>query len=173
MPSWTAQTVCTATALSPDDIADLSVNLPGALSYDGVTGRLKAVFELEAPTLKRATSLALRRATEALPGKPSEVLVQTTDRFAADLKHPAPIDLVSLGEAADLLGVSRARVDQLCKARADFPAPLARVGSGPVWTRASIESYKERAQPLPPGRPRKRAGEFPSASSAVKASTGL
>ena len=166
MTIWTAQTVCTAPDLSPDDVADLAVDLGAGITYDGETGRLKAIFEIEAATLRRAANAALRLAAETLPAKPAEIVIQTTEQYVADTEHPAAVDLVSLGEAAELLGISRARIDQLCKApRSGFPAPLARVGSGPVWTRASLEAYKERARPLPPGRPRKDAGELADATS--------
>lgn len=155
MTKWTAQTVSIAEDLDPDDVADLAVDLDAGITYDGETGRLVAVFEVDATSLRAATTAAIRTASDVLPTKPAEISVQTTEQFIIDTEHPTPIDLAGLGEAAELLEMSRARIDQLVKApQSGFPAPLARVSSGPVWTRASLEAFKERGRPLP-GRPRK------------------
>lgn len=155
MTKWTAKTVSIAQGLDPDDVADLAVDLDGGISYDGETGRLTAVFEVDATSLRAATNAAIRAASDALPTKPTEISVQTTDQFIADTEYPTPIDLVGLGEAAELLEMSRSRIDQLMKApQSGFPAPVARVSSGPVWTRESLEAFKGRGRPLP-GRPRK------------------
>jgi hypothetical protein len=155
MTKWTAQTVSIAKGLEPDDVADLAVDLQAGITYDGETGRLVAVFEVDATSLRSATTAAIRAASDVLPAKPAGISVQTTEQFIADTEHPTPIDLVGMGEAAELLEMSRARIDQLVKGpQSGFPAPVARVSSGPVWTRESLEAFKERGRPLP-GRPRK------------------
>jgi len=62
-----------------------------------------------------------------------------------------PIDLVSVTEIAEMLGVSRQRVNQLIEAYADFPAPEADLAIGRVWTRRSVESWAD-SHPRKPGR---------------------
>lgn len=63
-------------------------------------------------------------------------------------------ELVSVTEIAEMLGVSRQRVNQLVEAYGDFPEPEARLAIGRVWRRSSIEQWAE-AHPRLPGRPRK------------------
>lgn len=52
--------------------------------------------------------------------------------------------LVGAHEAAELLGVSRQRVDQLAKADPTFPKPEAELRSGRVWKREAIEAWAKR-----------------------------
>jgi predicted DNA-binding transcriptional regulator AlpA len=51
--------------------------------------------------------------------------------------------LVGTIEIAELLGVSRQRVDQLAR-RDDFPAPEAALASGRVWKRADVERWAKK-----------------------------
>jgi predicted DNA-binding transcriptional regulator AlpA len=48
--------------------------------------------------------------------------------------------LVGLTEIAEMLGVSRQRVDQLA-ATANFPAPEVELASGRVWKTEAIEKW--------------------------------
>jgi hypothetical protein len=73
--------------------------------------------------------------------------------FERWLQEP-PHELVGVSEVAELLGVSRQRVAQL-REREDFPAPIAELAAGPVWTRTSLTRFVE-AWPRRPGRPRSR-----------------
>lgn len=43
-------------------------------------------------------------------------------------------------EVAEFLGVSRGRVTQLAQ-REDFPEPVVRLASGPVWATVDIEQW--------------------------------
>jgi chromosome partitioning protein len=47
-------------------------------------------------------------------------------------------ELLGLSEVADLLGTSRQAVGNWRQRRKDFPAPLADLRSGPIWSRASV-----------------------------------
>jgi plasmid maintenance system antidote protein VapI len=58
---------------------------------------------------------------------------------------------VSVAEIAELLGVTRQRVNQLMHEREDFPAPLAELAIGRVWQRKDIESWAK-TLPRRPGR---------------------
>jgi len=49
-------------------------------------------------------------------------------------------EVMGAAEIADLLGVSRQRVQQLVR-RADFPAPMATLTMGKVWRRDEVERW--------------------------------
>jgi predicted DNA-binding transcriptional regulator AlpA len=53
----------------------------------------------------------------------------------ADVHH-----LLSTPEIAEMLGVSRQRVDQLSRTD-DFPSPTAELAIGRVWNRDDIEAW--------------------------------
>jgi prophage regulatory protein len=50
------------------------------------------------------------------------------------------VELVSTVEIAQLLDLTRQRVDKLSR-RADFPAPVATLAIGRVWDRADVVSW--------------------------------
>ena len=56
-----------------------------------------------------------------------------------------------------MLGVTRQRVHQLSGQHPEFPAPYARLGVGPVWTRPTIEAFQQRWT-RKPGRPARQVG---------------
>ena len=47
-------------------------------------------------------------------------------------------ELVGVAEIAELLGVSRQRVNQLVIADQSFPAPVAELSAGRIWKREAI-----------------------------------
>jgi predicted DNA-binding transcriptional regulator AlpA len=58
--------------------------------------------------------------------------------------------LVGLAEVAELLQVTK-RTASNYSGRSDFPAPIERLASGPIWRRADIERWARETLPLPPG----------------------
>lgn len=56
--------------------------------------------------------------------------------------------LLSTPEIAEMLGVSRQRVDQLTRT-ADFPAPTAELAIGRVWDREDVEAWARSTGRLP------------------------
>jgi hypothetical protein len=83
-----------------------------------------------------------------------QVDVKTPELAELDALRPDTPELLAASDVAELLGVSRQRVHQLHSDRADFPAPYARLGSGPIWTRPAIEAF-DRSWSRKPGRPAK------------------
>jgi predicted DNA-binding transcriptional regulator AlpA len=75
------------------------------------------------------------------------------DSYERQLETSNFPDIVSAPEVAEILGVSRQRVHQLIGAHAAFPTPIVRVGSGPLWLRATIEAFNQ-SWVRKPGRPR-------------------
>jgi ATP-dependent Clp protease ATP-binding subunit ClpC len=59
--------------------------------------------------------------------------------------------LVGVAEMAEMLGVSRQRVNQLASSYADFPEPEAELAAGRIWTRDDIESWLARHPERKPG----------------------
>jgi prophage regulatory protein len=49
--------------------------------------------------------------------------------------------ILGVTEVADLLGVSRQRVDQLIGSYWDFPLPIASLAGGRVWDRHAVEAW--------------------------------
>jgi len=64
-------------------------------------------------------------------------------------------ELVGLSEIAKLQQVARNSAWRWSR-RPDFPEPVARLASGPIWRRAEIEAWASKHLPLPSGRPRTR-----------------
>jgi hypothetical protein len=65
---------------------------------------------------------------------------------------PTVPELVSASDAAAILDVSRQRVNELARTHPRFPAPLAQVATGPLWTRQAIEFFAS-VRDRKPGRP--------------------
>jgi hypothetical protein len=147
----------TAPADLIDDEAQIAITeqLNADVMVDTATNVLSAVYQVTAPTLRMATDEALR-AARTLPAKPTGMQVYRVEDWIAEQENPRPQDLVGATEAAQLLGVSRQRVGQLAE-RPDFPAPIARVSAGPIWTRASVHAFLARWTRKITGRPRKTA----------------
>jgi predicted DNA-binding transcriptional regulator AlpA len=64
-------------------------------------------------------------------------------------------ELAGLAEVADMLDVSKRTASNYTQ-RTDFPEPIDRLASGPVWRRIDIEAWAAAHLPLPPGRPPKK-----------------
>jgi len=54
------------------------------------------------------------------------------------------LDLAGLTEIADMLGLSRQRVDQIVRSDPTFPAPVAVITAGRIWRRADVERWARR-----------------------------
>lgn len=80
-----------------------------------------------------------------------ELQVLTDDEQDRRLAVPAIPELVGVTEIAEDLGVSRQRAHQLTK-RPDFPAPIAKLQAGPVWTRPSLDRFVEQWREAKPDR---------------------
>lgn len=57
--------------------------------------------------------------------------------------------LVGTAEIAEMLGVSRQRVDVITRTHGDFPEPEAELASGRVWLRSAVEEWARSAGRLP------------------------
>lgn len=150
-PGWTAP----ADEDAADALTDLleehsGVVSAGAASW-GATVSVPASDVREAA--EHGASLIERMAHKA--GMPSWPLVRAEavreDVLEADNARPTLPELVSVPEAAEILGVSQQRVRELSRARG-FPEPAYVLRTGSLWLRAAMEAYAAR-RPRKPGRP--------------------
>lgn len=58
------------------------------------------------------------------------------------------MELLSTVEIAELLGVTRQRIDKLSRSD-EFPAPVAALAIGRVWTRADVVEWAKQTGRLP------------------------
>ena len=89
------------------------------------------------------------------------------DIYEAQAHKPDTPQLASAADAATILGVTRQRVHQLMTEHPRFPAPYARLATGPIWTVPTIEHFRD-TWDRKPGR-RRIAAAAGEASSAVGA----
>jgi hypothetical protein len=54
------------------------------------------------------------------------------------------LDLAGLTEIADMLDLSRQRVDQILRSDPTLPAPVAVISAGRIWRRADVERWARR-----------------------------
>ncbi|MDX6584615.1 MAG: prophage regulatory protein [Solirubrobacterales bacterium] len=58
--------------------------------------------------------------------------------------------LVGVAEIAEMLSVSRQRVNRIVQTDADFPAPEAELSAGRIWQRSQVEAWARRHRRWPP-----------------------
>jgi len=80
------------------------------------------------------------------------------DIYQAEALKPDTPELASAADAAVILGVTRQRVHQLVTEHPRFPAPYARLATGPIWTVPTIEHFRDTWDRRPGRRPVATAG---------------
>ena len=93
---------------------------------------------------------------------PVDVRLVAAEIYEAEAIEPNIPELASAADAAAILRVSRQRIHQLAESNSSFPRPIARVATGPLWTRNAIEWFDSIWQ-RKPGRPtRLKAADAPT-----------
>lgn len=115
--------------------------------------RLETTLSVDVEQPSAAIAMALRSIGE--PGEIIAAEVMTEAQADRRLAEPAFPELVGLLEVAELFGISRQRVYVL-RDRHEFPAPIAILGSGPVWRKGDLSTFAE-GWKRKAGRPRKAA----------------
>jgi hypothetical protein len=158
-------------SIDPDDVAELSAVLGrlGALgpstSVGGVAGGVSAAFGAIAggdpsDDLRHAAGVASdvfsRGCEEAgiSHGGIARLDIFTERYLERDLERK-PERYAGVSELAELFDVSRQRVWEL-RRRPGFPAPIAEIAAGPVWTVSSLQRFLE-SWARKPGRPRRES----------------
>lgn len=148
--------------LTERQLAAVSAETGGTISYDSSTGMLRFTVSTPDPDADAATVFAygigmLTRAVRLAGAAASirEVRVLSWEDFEAETFRPSTpaSGLAGVAETAEILGISRQRLADVRKNPA-FPRPVADLKSGPVWDRAEIERF-ERGWDRRAGRPAK------------------
>jgi hypothetical protein len=163
-----------AEAYDPEYVGELthSLEIVGgsgpAVSVGGPTGGVGASFGVDlsetldvppphlfAEVCNRGVDI-LFAACEKLGWSPPHIakVEVFTGRYLIHELEQEPEQFVGVAEVATELEVSRQRVSEL-RSRHDFPAPIAELASGPVWTMSSLRRFVAE-WPRKPGRPRRR-----------------
>lgn len=119
----------------------------------GTGTSLGAVFEVDAPDVRKAADVAIDAfaeavavVTEDLPKRPD---IRRVEVVPEDFEHG---ELVGAIDGARALGVSRQRFYQLMD-RPGFPRPATRLARGALWRREEIEAFAaNRSVTAKPGR---------------------
>lgn len=159
MTEWTALVEATADRLDDDTQETITIKTGGAVLHDAATGRLRVTMPVQAASLDAAAEYALNRVraacrTAGVRARLVEIRVLASEEYSREVEHPAPTDIVGYVEIGEILNVSRQRARELGETNPDFPAPIARLAVGPVFTRQSVEAFEARW-------PRKRTGRPP------------
>jgi hypothetical protein len=170
---WTAQLTYRAAEFGVDEVGGLAAELGAGLVQDVVVGTVRLMLEVAATTARQATLEALRVAGAAVAAKPVRILVMSGEDFVNDVQTALmAVDLLGVAEIAQLFGVSRQRVNQLI-GRPDFPVPVARLLSGPVFTKPAVEAFEKRWAPARASkRGNRRYRPWPPTSGALVAQPG-
>lgn len=120
--------------------------------------RLGVRFSVDASSASDAFAQALKLFDQALPGAETvRAEVETAGELDQRLAASNVPELVSVGELADLLHVSRQRASELARSR-DFPKPWVVLKAGPVWKRSSVARFASHWSRRPGRRRRAVAG---------------
>ena len=149
----------TRLAVSADQVAELGEHLS---RYDTAASGNPEGFSVhmsiaadDPPAAAAAALQTLGRAARKLKlpeWSPSAVEILTEDEMDRRVQEPSLPTLAGMQEVAGLLGVTRARVNQLLAEHSDFPEPVQRVAMGPLWVASTISAYGNR-RPRTAGRP--------------------
>lgn len=119
----------------------------------GIIGgrRLETTLTVKAATPADAAATGVDIVTGLVAGVAIAANAMTVDE--ADRRDAERVEVVGVTEIAGMLGISKQRVSALSQ-RDDFPAPLARLASGPVWRAGDLSTFADGWRRLP-GRPPK------------------
>lgn len=144
--------------ITDDQYATLAIHLTGYGIAVADEQHLTLHLTVAGPTLRQATDVALRDARAAYTaafgtaGEQLHARVITEAAHLAELRNPARLDVVGVGEVAEILGVSRQRVAELGRDHPLFPTEVASPGGRRIYTRSSITAFNEQWD-RSPGRP--------------------
>lgn len=126
---------------------------------ENARGYAFAIVTFPAESMTQASAMANYLALHAIGAEPVAVEVMTTEEFDRRIDWAEVPPLVSVSEAAEILGVSRTRIQQRIK---DKSLQAVKVGDGYVLVKSTLTSR-------PPGRPSKKAT---AGATSIKATAG-
>lgn len=129
-----------------DHVIDALKPYSPSVSYGRHTMSVRFYVPAGSPTKAADSGLELLRSALRKAGPRTSlasvvgVEVQAIDDLDRALDEPNVPDLVGVDELAKMLDVSKQRASELAK-HPDFPKPIARLASGPVWKKATIARH--------------------------------
>jgi len=149
--AWTSVSVRLAKLdASAEELEELLDSDSGVTSVqyatDGETVEvpIDIIFAVESP-ISDAGRVVLAELEKRWPTSALDVIrLESVDgaELEREISEPAE-EYVGVSEVAELLGVARQRVSQIVANIEGAPEPLARLRSGPVWTRSSWNLFNE------------------------------
>jgi len=160
MRSWAVYVQAeTSRPLDEDTSSVLATLLAG---YDAAVGPAPDGYGVNLSLPAASWHRAGQQAEQAVTAAAKEAGIETTDVVALEVLTESELDrrldvpplpeLVGAAEVADMLRVSKQRLQQLVAQRRDFPHPIIRLRSGPVWLAPTIRAF-DRRWTRTPGRP--------------------
>ena len=153
---WTARLIYRANELRPSQLRSIRAALKqyASVEHDAAAQRLHITLDVESGSIHEAAAIAVETAgaAPAMPAQPIRMDLMSQESFEVETAQPAPLDLdlMRITDIAELLGVSRQRVDQLASQDPDFPPAVALIGRrGQAYSRQTIEEYARRREPRP------------------------
>ncbi len=128
-----------------DQLMDLLANHDGVVASG--SGRWDATVGIEAPDPVYAATMAAEKVDSMAvkSGMPRWPIVRIDavreDVLDEEIARPTLPELVSVPEAAEILGVSPQRVHELAAGGRGFPKPVYELKAGKVWLRAAMEAF--------------------------------
>ena len=153
---WTAGITWTGPADDDSEyIAGALMDLPGVHAASFGPRHVECELGLEASSY----SVAYTKVKTWLVGlvgragwEVSRIQLERADIVDQRLARPVIPELIGVGEAAEILGVSKQRVTAMAKG-SGFPRPVVELAAGPVFLRSAVEAFA--ALPRHAGRPAK------------------
>lgn len=163
MTSWQVEVITSpGQDLNDDQLGRLTETLPAAaFTYNKETHSVGIRFPVDARTQAEAVRIASKRITEAARQVFDDVIPFLGIRIARGDKDlvPAFPEIVGYIEIAAIIGavkgktMHRQRARELAEKHPDFPAPVARLGMGPVFALEEVLEFA-RTWEAKAGRPR-------------------
>lgn len=138
---------------------------PGGGGFDhDMTTTLTIAKKIDGTDFRQATAAGIDTILKAFAGSGIEGRVVSLEAHIADPEVArAEIHRIfremflGTSEVAERLGVSRQRVSELAKTHPDFPEPVERLRSGPIYFNEDIDKFERNWERRRTGRPRSKA----------------
>lgn len=141
----TARPLTQAMLTSIAGIGGAAAGMPGGREVE-------TILTVKATSLTEAIGRGVAEIIACVPGEIVAAEAMMTAEADRRAEMPPP-ELVGVSEVARSLNISRQRVSALSK-RQDFPAPVARLATGPVWRARDLSTFAGGWR-RKPGRPKK------------------
>jgi hypothetical protein len=136
-------TIETRDALTAEVLEDVA-EIGGAAGGTPGAFRLSTTLTVEASDVAGAVAAGAKRVLKVAPGIVIDARAATCDEFDARVALEVERGvLLGMAEVAEYLGITRGRASILSAKRSDFPAPVARLKSGPIYRKTDLSTFAQ------------------------------